>query len=183
MVGYVTQLSVCFGHLFPHKKLNHPFENFTDLFSSFRILLLLLLRCWAGPDGDANVSPQKPILLQGHERSITQIKYNREGDLLFSVAKDTVSRTADRAFIHTNVFGDELIRGVSCEGGQCLVLCQWWEAWNLQWSHGSCLVCRLWLYPFTNYTCGVFLKLNISVQDVHSGAIYCFFNLSTLRGH
>uniref|UniRef100_W5M395 Eukaryotic translation initiation factor 3 subunit I n=1 Tax=Lepisosteus oculatus TaxID=7918 RepID=W5M395_LEPOC len=33
---------------------------------------------------------QKPILLQGHERSITQIKYNREGDLLFSVAKDTV---------------------------------------------------------------------------------------------
>ncbi|KAG8143004.1 hypothetical protein E2320_000304, partial [Naja naja] len=30
----------------------------------------------------------KPILLQGHERSITQIKYNREGDLLFTVAKD-----------------------------------------------------------------------------------------------
>ncbi|GAB5574812.1 eukaryotic translation initiation factor 3 subunit I [Prionailurus iriomotensis] len=33
----------------------------------------------------------KPILLQGHERSITQIKYNREGDLLFTVAKDPVS--------------------------------------------------------------------------------------------
>ncbi|MGH0182178.1 UNVERIFIED_CONTAM: hypothetical protein FKN15_008768 [Acipenser sinensis] len=33
---------------------------------------------------------QRPILLQGHERSITQIKYNREGDLIFSVAKDTV---------------------------------------------------------------------------------------------
>ncbi|KAK6474291.1 eukaryotic translation initiation factor 3 subunit I [Huso huso] len=32
----------------------------------------------------------RPILLQGHERSITQIKYNREGDLIFSVAKDTV---------------------------------------------------------------------------------------------
>jgi translation initiation factor 3 subunit I len=30
----------------------------------------------------------KPILLQGHQRSITQIKYNREGDLLFSSAKD-----------------------------------------------------------------------------------------------
>jgi translation initiation factor 3 subunit I len=27
-------------------------------------------------------------LLQGHERSITQIKYNREGDLIFSSAKD-----------------------------------------------------------------------------------------------
>ncbi|OLY85338.1 Eukaryotic translation initiation factor 3 subunit I [Smittium mucronatum] len=31
----------------------------------------------------------KPILLQGHTRPLTQIKYNREGDLLFTVAKDT----------------------------------------------------------------------------------------------
>nr|CAB3241693.1 eukaryotic translation initiation factor 3 subunit I-like [Phallusia mammillata] len=30
----------------------------------------------------------RPLMLQGHERAITQIKYNREGDLLFSVAKD-----------------------------------------------------------------------------------------------
>jgi len=30
----------------------------------------------------------KPLMLHGHERSITQIKYNREGDLLFSSAKD-----------------------------------------------------------------------------------------------
>ena len=27
-------------------------------------------------------------MLHGHERSITQIKYNREGDLLFSASKD-----------------------------------------------------------------------------------------------
>lgn len=27
-------------------------------------------------------------MLHGHERSITQIKYNREGDLLFSSGKD-----------------------------------------------------------------------------------------------
>lgn len=31
---------------------------------------------------------QKPLMLQGHERSITQIKYSREGDLLFSSSKD-----------------------------------------------------------------------------------------------
>lgn len=31
---------------------------------------------------------KKPLLLQGHERAITQIKYNREGDLLFSASKD-----------------------------------------------------------------------------------------------
>ncbi|KAK7078592.1 Eukaryotic translation initiation factor 3 subunit I [Halocaridina rubra] len=30
----------------------------------------------------------KPIMLHGHERSITQIKFNREGDLLFSASKD-----------------------------------------------------------------------------------------------
>ncbi|XP_069705779.1 eukaryotic translation initiation factor 3 subunit I [Periplaneta americana] len=30
----------------------------------------------------------KPLMLHGHERSITQIKYNREGDLLFSSSKD-----------------------------------------------------------------------------------------------
>lgn len=30
----------------------------------------------------------KPILLNGHTRSLTKIKYNREGDLLFSVSKD-----------------------------------------------------------------------------------------------
>ncbi|KAH8548323.1 WD40-repeat-containing domain protein [Umbelopsis sp. PMI_123] len=32
----------------------------------------------------------RPILLQGHTRSLTQIKYNREGDILFSVSKDKV---------------------------------------------------------------------------------------------
>lgn len=31
---------------------------------------------------------QRPLVLHGHERAITQIKYNRDGDLLFSVAKD-----------------------------------------------------------------------------------------------
>ncbi|KAH7885471.1 WD40 repeat-like protein [Phlebopus sp. FC_14] len=32
----------------------------------------------------------RPILLQGHERSLTQIKFNTEGDLLFSCSKDHV---------------------------------------------------------------------------------------------
>jgi translation initiation factor 3 subunit I len=29
----------------------------------------------------------RPILLKGHERSVTSVKYNKEGDLLFSVSK------------------------------------------------------------------------------------------------
>jgi len=32
----------------------------------------------------------RPILLQGHERPLTQIKFNSEGDLLFSCSKDHV---------------------------------------------------------------------------------------------
>ncbi|EAU38362.1 eukaryotic translation initiation factor 3 subunit 2 [Aspergillus terreus NIH2624] len=32
----------------------------------------------------------RPILLSGHERSLTQIKFNRDGDLLFSVSKDKI---------------------------------------------------------------------------------------------
>jgi len=28
-------------------------------------------------------------MLQGHSRAITQVKYNREGDLIFSAAKDS----------------------------------------------------------------------------------------------
>ena len=32
--------------------------------------------------------PQRPWLLKGHERSITFLKYNHEGDLLFSCSKD-----------------------------------------------------------------------------------------------
>ena len=31
----------------------------------------------------------KPILLQGHTRPLTKVKYNVHGDLLFSVAKDS----------------------------------------------------------------------------------------------
>ncbi|VDP29493.1 unnamed protein product [Soboliphyme baturini] len=30
----------------------------------------------------------RPLVLKGHERAITKVKYNREGDLLFSSAKD-----------------------------------------------------------------------------------------------
>lgn len=31
---------------------------------------------------------KKPLSLNGHERSITKIRYNLEGDLLFSSSKD-----------------------------------------------------------------------------------------------
>ncbi|GAB7343425.1 hypothetical protein MBLNU457_1453t1 [Dothideomycetes sp. NU457] len=33
----------------------------------------------------------RPILLSGHERALTQVKFSKEGDLIFSVAKDHVA--------------------------------------------------------------------------------------------
>lgn len=33
----------------------------------------------------------RPLLLKGHERSLTQVKFNKEGDLIFTVAKDKVA--------------------------------------------------------------------------------------------
>lgn len=32
--------------------------------------------------------PMRPILLKGHERSITQIRYNNDGDIIFTCSKD-----------------------------------------------------------------------------------------------
>jgi translation initiation factor 3 subunit I len=31
---------------------------------------------------------QRPLLLKGHERPITMVKYNREGDIVFTTGKD-----------------------------------------------------------------------------------------------
>ena len=33
-------------------------------------------------------SAVRPLILQGHERPLTMVKYNREGDLIFTAAKD-----------------------------------------------------------------------------------------------
>lgn len=33
---------------------------------------------------------QRPFLLQGHERPITVVKYNYDGDLLFTASKDQI---------------------------------------------------------------------------------------------
>jgi len=49
-------------------------------------------------------SPQRPFLLQGHQRPITTIQFNRDGDLLFSASKDAVPsawRSADGSRLGT----------------------------------------------------------------------------------
>ena len=39
---------------------------------------------------DRRIKPQRPILLKGHERSITVVKFNFDGDLLFTGSKDHI---------------------------------------------------------------------------------------------
>ena len=46
--------------------------------------------CDSSTDIAVFLALQKPIMLHGHERSITQIKYNLDGDLLFTASKDPV---------------------------------------------------------------------------------------------
>ncbi|CAD7691817.1 unnamed protein product [Nyctereutes procyonoides] len=59
----------------------------------------------------------KPILLQGHERSIMQIKYNREGDLLFTRLGTYMGHSGA-------VWSDNSCRLWDCETGKQLALLQ-----------------------------------------------------------
>ena len=38
----------------------------------------------------AETADMRPILLSGHERALTQVKYNSDGDIIFTVSKDHV---------------------------------------------------------------------------------------------
>ena len=42
----------------------------------------------------------KVLILKGHTRPLTQIKYNADGDLLFSCAKDDVPTVWTLSLIH-----------------------------------------------------------------------------------
>uniref|UniRef100_A0A8C6QI28 Serine-threonine kinase receptor-associated protein n=1 Tax=Nannospalax galili TaxID=1026970 RepID=A0A8C6QI28_NANGA len=78
----------------------------------------------------------KPILLQGHERSITQIKYNREGDLLFTVAKDPIVN------VWYSVNGKKLGTNMGHTGAVWCVDADWDTKYVLTGSADNS--CRLW---------------------------------------
>jgi len=42
------------------------------------------------PTHHISTANMRPILLSGHERALTQVKYNADGDIIFSVSKDHV---------------------------------------------------------------------------------------------
>ncbi|XP_042369783.1 eukaryotic translation initiation factor 3 subunit I-like [Plectropomus leopardus] len=127
----------------------------------------------------------KPILLQGHERSITQIKYNREGDLLFSVAKDTVAN------VWYSVNGERLGTYNGHTGAVWCVDCDWDTKNVLTGSADNS--CRLWdcetgkqlALLNTNSavrTCGFDFSGNIIMFSTDKQMGYqCFLNFFDLR--
>ncbi|XP_061715620.1 eukaryotic translation initiation factor 3 subunit I [Cydia pomonella] len=78
----------------------------------------------------------KPLMLQGHERAITQIKYNREGDLLFSAAKDS------KPNVWWSLNGERL-GTFNGHGGVVWCLDVDWQTVNLITGGGDSS-CRLW---------------------------------------
>uniref|UniRef100_A0A3B4T7N9 Eukaryotic translation initiation factor 3 subunit I n=1 Tax=Seriola dumerili TaxID=41447 RepID=A0A3B4T7N9_SERDU len=127
----------------------------------------------------------KPILLQGHERSITQIKYNREGDLLFSVAKDTVTN------VWYSVNGERLGTYNGHTGAVWCVDCDWDTKNVLTGSADNS--CRLWdcetgkqlALLHTNSavrTCGFDFSGNIIMFSTDKQMGYqCYLNFFDLR--
>ncbi|KAH9512918.1 Eukaryotic translation initiation factor 3 subunit I [Bulinus truncatus] len=78
----------------------------------------------------------KPIMLHGHERSITQIKYNREGDLIFSCAKDPQPN------VWYSLNGERLGTFVGHNGAVWCIDCSWDTSKVLTGAADN--FCKLW---------------------------------------
>lgn len=70
--------------------------------------------CWCASD------LQRPILLKGHERAITCVLYNNDGDLVFTAAKDQIptlwyAKTGERVGTYQGHQGAVWDLTVSCE--------------------------------------------------------------------
>uniref|UniRef100_A0A4W5L2L9 Serine-threonine kinase receptor-associated protein n=1 Tax=Hucho hucho TaxID=62062 RepID=A0A4W5L2L9_9TELE len=120
---------------------------------------------------------KKPILLQGHERSITQIKYNREGDLIFSVAKDTVAN------VWYSVNGERLGTYNGHTGALWCVDCDWDTKNVLTGSaDNSCKQLAMLNTSSAVRTCGFDFSGNIIMFSTEKQMGYqCFLNYFDLR--
>lgn len=78
----------------------------------------------------------KPIMLHGHERSITQIRYNREGDLIFSAAKDSQPN------VWYSLNGERLGSFVGHNGAVWCIDCNWDTTKVLTGAADN--TCKLW---------------------------------------
>lgn len=92
----------------------------------------------------------RPILLSGHERSLNQIKFNREGDLLFSCSKDHVvnawfAHNGERLGTYDGNNGTVWSIDPDCEYGMCGAAGLPWLALacpGLPWHGTRCVAVR-----------------------------------------
>jgi len=103
----------------------------------------------------------RPLLLQGHERAITQIKYNREGDLLLTAAKDN----KPNIFYSAN---GERLGNLSGHSGAVWCIDVNWDSTRVLTGGGDSLV-KLW--DLETGAC-------ISTFDDHTSARTCAFSYS-----
>lgn len=78
----------------------------------------------------------KPFMLHGHERAITQVKYNREGDLIFSSAKDPQPN------VWYSLNGERLGTFVGHNGAVWCIDCSWDSSKVLTGAADN--TCKLW---------------------------------------
>lgn len=92
----------------------------------------------------------KPILLQGHERSLTQIVFNKEGDLLFTASKDHIinvwfSSNGERLGTYSGHNGS--VWSLACDSQSKLLLSgaadNTMKLWDIK--TGECL--KTWEFP------------------------------------
>jgi len=100
-------------------------------------------------------------MLQGHERSITQIKYNREGDLLFSTSKD------NKPYVWFSVNGERLGTYNGHQGAVWCLDVDWTSTKFM--SGGGDMTLRLW---------SVETGANIATIDARSSVRCCNFSFS-----
>lgn len=132
-------------------------------------------------------SIQRPILLKGHERSITVVKYNYDGDLLFTASKDhvpSVWRAEDGDRLGTfnghkgtiwdvdcdrfsrrllTASADAMAKMWSCETGECIkTFPHRGPVRGVAWAEGSQMFATI-SDPFVDH------NAHISVYDVPEG--------------
>ncbi|KAI7690378.1 Eukaryotic translation initiation factor 3 subunit I [Sarcoptes scabiei] len=98
----------------------------------------------------------KPLLLHGHERSITQIRYNAEGDLLFTASKDNTPNVWYTA-------NGERLGSFDGHNGAVWCLDPNWDTTRLVTGSGDCKFC---IWDCETGKCLITIDAKTSVRSV-----------------
>ncbi|KAG1666670.1 Eukaryotic translation initiation factor 3 subunit I [Nymphon striatum] len=118
---------------------------------------------------------RKPFILHGHERAITQIKYNREGDLLFSCAKDHTPN------VWFSLNGERL---GSFNGHSGAVWCMDVNWDSTKFASGSAdNTCRIWDCETGSQLARIDTKTAVRTCNFSYGGQLLMYSVDTTMGH